>query len=547
LTLLLSSTVFANTLVGTSYASQAQVQSPQSTQASPTTQAPRPPTPICNPNSPPLQPGSTGAKVAELQRVLIQIGYGSLVEQADGKFGTSTQNAVKKFQQDNRLPVDGRVGRITWGTLCAIIPNSFIVQLKSDSPRPLSPGSTREIVGMLTPQLAGVGGRVVAVYDQFGMFNVVFERPQRNLEQIINSLRTHPAVQGVFRDGIIRVAQLLPQTIPTGIDRIDADLSAAISGDGVGNVDADIAILDTGVSAHGDLNIFRCVSFIGLFPSLRCTDGFPGGGHGTHVAGIAAARDNNMGTVGAAPGARIWAIKVIHDNGNGDDSDVLEGLNFVATPPNDVEVVNLSLQRLGSFFPYFIAINELVSRRDVVVVAAAGNDNIDAVYSNPGNVFSAITVSAISDSDGKCGGAGPSLQEGRTDGQVRLPQAIPNPDDFFASYSNYGPAVDLAAPGGNIYSTDSTGSYKNESGTSQAAPYVAGAAALYKSLHPTAKPIQIEKFLKDQGTRVPAGANLRVCDLADRGYFEDNYGTVKIAGIGTDAVREPLLYMGTIR
>jgi hypothetical protein len=46
---------------------------------------------------------------------------------------------------------------------------------------------------------------------------------------------------------------------------------------------------------------------------------------------------------------------------------------------------------------------------------------------------------------------------------------------------------------------------------------------------------------------VPAGANLRVCDLADRGYFEDNYGTVKIAGIGTDAVREPLLYMGTIR
>src|SRR5829696_7844996 len=131
LTFLLSSTVFANTLVGTSYASQAQVQSPQSTQASPTTQAPRPPTPICNPNSPPLQPGSTGAKVAELQRVLIQIGYGSLVGQADGKFGLSTQNAVKKFQQDNRIPMDGKVGQITWGTLCSIVPNSFIIQLKS--------------------------------------------------------------------------------------------------------------------------------------------------------------------------------------------------------------------------------------------------------------------------------------------------------------------------------------------------------------------------------------------------------------------------------
>jgi peptidoglycan hydrolase-like protein with peptidoglycan-binding domain len=92
LTFLLSSTVFANTLVGTSYASQAQVQvqAPQSTQAPPTTQAPQPPRPICNPNSPTLQSGSTGAKVAELQRVLIQIGYGSLVGQADGKFGLST-------------------------------------------------------------------------------------------------------------------------------------------------------------------------------------------------------------------------------------------------------------------------------------------------------------------------------------------------------------------------------------------------------------------------------------------------------------------------
>jgi peptidoglycan hydrolase-like protein with peptidoglycan-binding domain len=164
LALLLSSTVFGNTLVGTSYASQAQVQSPQSTQA------PSPPRPICNPNSPALQSGSTGAKVTELQRALTQVGYGSLLGKSgvNGKFGPSTQNAVKKFQQDNRLPMDGKVGPITWGTLCNIIPNSFIVQLKS-----ASPGSFREIVGTLTRQLAEMGGRVVAVYDPFGMFNVI--------------------------------------------------------------------------------------------------------------------------------------------------------------------------------------------------------------------------------------------------------------------------------------------------------------------------------------------------------------------------------------
>lgn len=228
-TFLLSSAILSSTIVGTSYASQsqAQVQSPQSTQASPTTQAPRPPTPICNPNSPPLQPGSTGAKVAELQRVLIQIGYGSLVGQADGKFGTSIQNVVKKFQQENRLPVDGKVGPITWRALCSFIPNSFIVQLKSTGPSQLSPGSTREIVGMLTPQLAEVGGGVVALYDQFGMFNVVFEGPPANREQFINSLRAHPAVQGIFNDKIVTINQVPSQRNPTGIDRVDADLSAA--------------------------------------------------------------------------------------------------------------------------------------------------------------------------------------------------------------------------------------------------------------------------------------------------------------------------------
>jgi hypothetical protein len=86
------------------------------------TQAPGRPTPICNPQSPTLQLGSTGPKVAELQRILTQLGYGPLLGQGgiDGKFKTFTQNAVMKFQQDNRLlPVDGKVGPITWRALCS--------------------------------------------------------------------------------------------------------------------------------------------------------------------------------------------------------------------------------------------------------------------------------------------------------------------------------------------------------------------------------------------------------------------------------------------
>jgi subtilisin family serine protease len=194
-------------------------------------------------------------------------------------------------------------------------------------------------MGQLTPQLAAVSGRIVAVYDQFGMFNVVFERPLANRDQIINSLRAHPAVQGVFSDAIVTAQRA--QVNSTGIDRCRA-------GDKVGTVNADIAVLDTGVNTHPDLNIFRCVSFVTFVPLPRrlfsCNDGF---NHGTHVAGIAAAKDNNIGVVGIAPGARIWAIKVIPDNSRGDESDILEGLNYVATNAKEIEVANLSLGRIG--------------------------------------------------------------------------------------------------------------------------------------------------------------------------------------------------------
>ena len=106
------------------YASS-QMQAPPPTQTTPSSQVPPlpRPTPICNPNSPTLQFGSTGAKVVEIQRILTQIGYGPLLGQSgiDGKFATSTQNAVKKFQQDNRLPVDGKIGPISWRAFCTLI------------------------------------------------------------------------------------------------------------------------------------------------------------------------------------------------------------------------------------------------------------------------------------------------------------------------------------------------------------------------------------------------------------------------------------------
>jgi subtilisin len=542
LTFLLSGIILSSTLVGTSYASQVQTQvqaSSSPTQTPPSSQAsPPPPRPICNPNSPTLQSGSTGAKVAELQRILTQIGYGSLLGQSgiDGKFATSTQNAVKKFQQDNRIPVDGKVGPITWGALCSIVPNSFIIQLKSTNP---------EMVGNLRETLAAAGGTIAAIYDQFRMLNVRFERPPTNVEQFINSLKAHPAVQGVFIDAIGTADQPPPsQRNSTGIDRVDADLSAARSGDGGGPpVDADIAIIDSGVNnRHPDLNVFQCVSFLIFVPIPVCNDQT---GHGTHVAGIAAAKDNNIGIVGTAPGTRIWALKIFGNTPIYWSSDLMKALNYVSKNAKDIEVVNLSLGRIGFSWPETIAIFDLVSK-GIVIVTSAGNDNLDADSNTPARIPLAITVSAITDSDGKCGGAGPALP-GIPGMHIFQPRSISNPDDFIASYSNYGSVVDLAAPGSRILSTDKNGGYSLKSGTSMAAPHVAGAAALYMSLHPTANPFQVDSFLKNLGTKAPATGNPRIpCDGAGRGYFDDRYFTSGIVVL-TDKDKEPLLYMGGIK
>ncbi len=98
--------------------------------------------------------------------------------------------------------------------------------------------------------------------------------------------------------------------------------------------------------------------------------------------------------------------------------------------------------------------------------------------------------------------------------------------------------------------TNNVTGYSTASGTSLAAPHVSGAAALYKSLHPTANPFQVDAFLKNTGTKAPATGNLRICDTgtvsSGRGYFDDNYFPLRVI-VFTDKVKEPLLYMGAIK
>jgi Subtilase family len=278
-------------------------------------------------------------------------------------------------------------------------------------------------------------------------------------------------------------------------------------------VDADIAILDTGISLHHrDLNVYRNVSF-----AQGTTSGNDDNGHGSHVAGIAAAKDNSIGIVGSAPGARLWAIKVCDASGGCQVSNEIKGIEYAIKHANEIDVINISIENTNS--PALNAIIKEAVKAGITVVASAGNWGKDASTFSPANSPDVLTVSAMGDSDGKCGGTGPPLALKWSNQTV--------PDDSFAWFSNYGPSVKVAAPGVNIFSTWKDNGYGVDSGTSMAAPYVSGAAALFKSESAAATPSQIKTTIEAAGS----GPNT-VCNGGPRGYFIGD----------SDGIHEPLLF-----
>lgn len=166
-------------------------------------------------------------------------------------------------------------------------------------------------------------------------------------------------------------------------------------------------------------------------------------GHGTHVAGIIGAANNTIGVVGVGPKIDLYAVKVLDRNGSGYLSDVIEGLDWAVQ--NKIQVVNMSLGTSSNVQSFYDAVKR-VRAAGIVQVVAAGNSGGSVIY--PAAYSEVIAVSATGNTD------------------------------TIASWSSRGPEVDLAAPGVNIYSTYKGQTYQTLSGTSMAAPHVAGAAAL---------------------------------------------------------------------
>ena len=335
--------------------------------------------------------------------------------------------------------------------------------------------------------------------------------------EIASALDADPAVAWIEPDRIVRVDA---ETLPTGINRIDLEPAGDINAIGP-DLDVDVAIMDTGIDLdHPDLRVAGGFASYGIsfffFQLCGQTDSFDDGhGHGTHVAGTAAARDNDLGVIGVAPGARVWAVRILGPDGSGCLSDVIAGVDWATANAATIDVANMSIESPNS--PSLCtAINNSVAA-GVIYAVASGNSGIDAAQTTPANCGNAITTSAVADYNGiPGGGASPTcINYGA--------------DDTLATFSNFGAVVDVAAPGVCILSTYIGGGYATFSGTSMASPHMAGAAARFVA----------------EGYNGAANPAAVLAAMTSAGWLEPQNGACGFTG-DRDAFPEPMLHPGTV-
>jgi subtilisin family serine protease len=315
------------------------------------------------------------------------------------EFLMDDQLLLKKGVTDNAAPDQESISQI--------IKDHYIVVFKDNITNP----------GMEAAGLARAFGLQTGHIYEHALKGFSAYIPPQALKGLIN----HPLIEYIEPD-ITMMA--FGQTIPTGITRIQATTTA-------NNVDVDVAVIDTGIdTSHPELNVVGGVRYyLGLFTDSKYNDD---NGHGSHVAGTIAARNNDIGVVGIVPGARLWAVKVLNSRGSGSMSDIAKGVDWVTARATEIEVANMSLGGQGVSTALHTAIRNCVAQ-GVVMVVAAGNSAVNVYGADgvmgttddyiPAAYPEAATISALCDTDGQPGGKGPVHTYGK--------------DDSFASFSNF--------------------------------------------------------------------------------------------------------------
>jgi subtilisin family serine protease len=221
-----------------------------------------------------------------------------------------------------------------------------------------------------------------------------------------------------------------------------------------------VAVIDTGVDLeHPDLKANLLPGKNIINPRERPMDD---NGHGTNVAGIIGAVGNNKrGVAGLFWSSKILPIKVLDKSGEGDDFDLVEGIIYAVDQGARVIVQSLGVNFYG---PHMEEAVRYAERNGVVVIAATGNDGDRIKY--PAAYPSVIAVGAV------------------------------NKNNEYTFYSNFGPEIDVVAPGDGIFTTFLGGEYDYNSGTSMAAPQVAALAAMILSLHPEYRPSDVRNIIR---------------------------------------------------
>lgn len=346
------------------------------------------------------------------------------------------------------------------GALSASVPQPYIVQFAAGLD-----------VDATAKELAGTFGLAVRHRFHHALRGAAVQVPG----PILAKLAADPRVAQIDYDfDVYAIGKPGPaptpvQTVPIGYTYIGAGETA---NEGAGGY---VAVLDTGIDLdHPDLaaNLDASAALLKDCVGENTTPGNDLDGHGSHVAGTVAAVDNTIGSIGIGTALKVVPVKVLNRNGKGSWSTIVCGIDHVTAHASVLRVANLSLGGPGSYCApdagctpsaLQMAIENSV-KAGVTYAVAAGNEGALASTSVPAAYPAVIAVSAY---DTKT--------------------------STFPSWSNYGPRVDIAAPGVGIFSTTKNGGYATFSGTSMAAPHVAAAAALYLVGHPTASPAQVRQ------------------------------------------------------
>jgi hypothetical protein len=309
----------------------------------------------------------------------------------------------------------------------------------------------------------------------------------------VEKLKHDPRVLAVERDGPI---QLCGQTVPSGIIRMGLTNFPVWRGN---PITVNVAVMDTGIQAtHPDLNVVQSAGFVDIPQGSPGYNGDDWNGHGTMVAGVIGALDTNFGVVGVAPGVRLWSVQIVGPTESA-WANFLEGMDYIATNADQIEVINASIAGEADSEGPLIAVQTAVSNvvsMGIVFVAAAGNnaDDIagaDGIYGTYDDVLPAalsqvMAVSAM-DSDPTDTNSSPLAQHYDAMWYSSNFSTGPKPNCPVVSP---GGGIDVAAPGVNILSTYIGSGYATSTGTSFASPHAAGLVALYIAANGRANSLQ---------------------------------------------------------